>query len=405
MGGISGRSAPRLACSPMKKLIFLLCMLMSGFALSASVAISPAAGIVKGSGGWSTASNFVGTFSSAAFNNNFTTQVAGKAVTMPASMRLAANAGQFAISAIRLNPAALVLGATAAYLLSHGLEYSPGGEWFMNRQGVGIEWSPINVGGWYPSKDAACAVGVNAKCGSGYSWGYDGDNCAPYPSGGGPNFCSSYVGLAKRDSTSSTRVPATEEDWAGIQTQQIPDSVATELAPKIALPLQDPLFNPKYQDLPLSDPYIDPVTGKPYRDSARVTPQTNGETADVQTTKQEVDENGDPKVDPETGEEKPPEEQTEFCKENPDAVMCLDKGETDDEALETNNVGTSITPVSVGGGGSCPADRLVNLHGGGGSLTISYKPICDMASMVNPIVIAMAWLIAGYILIGAMRNE
>lgn len=50
--------------------------------------------------------------------------VAGKSIVANASMRLAANSGRFAANAVRLNPAALLTTAVAAWLLDYGIRYA-----------------------------------------------------------------------------------------------------------------------------------------------------------------------------------------------------------------------------------------------------------------------------------------
>jgi hypothetical protein len=65
-----------------------------------------------------------GTFASGKITTNVVVQVAGSAVTVPAALRLASNAGQYAIAAARLNPAGLAVGALATWLLSEGIQYT-----------------------------------------------------------------------------------------------------------------------------------------------------------------------------------------------------------------------------------------------------------------------------------------
>ena len=372
---------------------FLVFVASSSFA--AAVPLFPGTGIAATSSGFTTAANFTGQFSAAAFNSNFTTNVGGKAVTMPAAMRLAANAGQFAVSAVRLNPAALVGTAVASWLLGYGLEW-------------------IN-GQWQKSESAS--VPSDALC------GMTALQCAT--SGGSPSYATlspRWIGISGGSCIAGLpdyphitipcgmtgqpqKRPATETDWAAIpQNAPLPDPVAGELASKgVPLPLEVPHIGP--QDIPLGDPYVDPVTGKRYQDKARVTPRADSKTADVQTYKQEVDEAGNPKKQEDGQTEKPPEEQTDFCKKNPDAISCMPEGQTDDQELQTKNIGSGITPVSVGGQGQCMADKTLSMATMGKSITFTYKPICDLASMVRPLILALAWLLAGWIMVGAVKDN
>lgn len=417
----------------MKTLLAALLLALAGSASAASVAIKPPVGITgnpASATGWTTASNFVGNFSAASFSGGFTTNVGGKAVTMPASMRMAANAGQFAISAVRLSPAALIGSAVVAWLLSQGIEYIDG-QW--KKKDASDNGSPIAGKLWYHTGYQTACTPAN-PC----TWS---DVKADFETKYGKNLPQYYIGGARITGTctgSSTSaqcpfeyqwndgkwynggmatfyvqaasqpqyVPATEADFAPLATAPLPDAVADELAPKgVALPMENPVFDPPYVDLPLGEPYVDPVTGKRYQDKARVTPQSDGKTADVQTTKQEVDEAGDPVTDPATGVEKPPQKQDDFCKQNPDSLACMEKGETDELELETRSIGSMVSPVSVGGAGHCMADKTLAIASMGRSVTFTYKPICDLASMVRPLILALAWLLAGWIMVGAVKEN
>lgn len=412
----------------MKTLLFVLA-LIAGHAHAATVPMSAPTGVTHASGSWTTASNFVGSFSGASFNNTFTANVGGKAVTMPAAQRMAANAGQFAATAVRMSPAGLLGSAVAAWLLTAGLEWingqwqkrdtsddgAPlsGKMWYYESPNAGCTvsspctWS-ANLADWtskYCSNDPANCGGVRVK-GAFYQNGA-GVYAAPieyyYPpySGWYPAGTTTFksVGIAQ-----PSYVPATEEDFAPLAVNPLPDAVANEIANKSALPLQNPQWDNPYQDVPLSDPKIDPVTGEKYRDAARVTPNPDGTSADVEPYREPLDENGDPIPD----ETKPGETKKEAepnkdpCETATDRLSCIEKGQADDLELDSQNQGGAVSPVSVGGGGSCPADKVIALHGG--TATFSYQPICQLATMINPLVIAFAWLSAGFILIGAFRE-
>lgn len=418
----------------MKTLFAALLLALSGSASAASVAMKPPVGITgnpASATGWTTASNFVGNFSAASFSGGFTTNVGGKAVTMPASMRMAANAGQFAISAVRLSPAALIGSAVVAWLLSQGIEYIDG-QW--KKKDTSDNGAPEAGHMWFhngyntactattPCTWDAVKTDFETKYGSNMPQTYGGARISgpcfangtrkydcpfeyyykPYSqwyNGGRVTF--EWVG-----SSTPQYVPATEADFAPLATAPLPDAVANELAPKgVALPMENPQFNPPYVDEPLGEPYVDPVTGKRYQDKARITPQSDGKTADVQTNKQEVDEAGEPVTDPATGVEKPPEKQDDFCKQNPDSLACMEKGEPDELDLETRSIGSMVSPVSVGGAGHCMADKTLAMATMGRSITFTYKPICDLASMVRPLILALAWLLAGWIMVGAVKEN
>jgi hypothetical protein len=71
------------------------------------------------------------------------------------------------------------------------------------------------------------------------------------------------------------------------------------------------------------------------------------------------------------------------------------------EAITTQ----SLTMSTVSGNsvsGSCPAPNVISTSHG--SISISYQPICDFASMASPIVITLAWLSAGLIVFGSIKE-
>ncbi len=89
------------------------------------------------------------------------------------------------------------------------------------------------------------------------------------------------------------------------------------------------------------------------------------------------------------------------CEDNPDRVGCLDSGEPDDGAdLPDEQRGvSSITQQSFASAASCPGDISLP-HG----TSLSFSWSCQMASALRPLLLALAWLFAGYIVMGAFRN-
>lgn len=396
----------------MKKLFAVLLLVISGHVMAASAALKPPAGITgnpAASTGWTTASNFAGQFSAASFNANFTTNVGGRAVTMPASMRLAANAPSFAAAAVRLNPAGLVGGAIAAWLLTQGLEWA-NNQWTKQETPEdGWLWSADIGSTYHATRQSACKAAF---------W-----RCSPYTcttcqesAANGVNYYSMRDAQGnnrvsgtfnKKSPTGAVVVPATEADFAQLATAPLTDAAATEFAQKgVALPLESPVFDPKHVDVPLSDPYVDPVTGKRYRDQARVTPQSDGKTADVQTTKQEVDESGDPIKQEDGQTDVPPEKETDFCKQNPDAASCKELDEAPDTELEEKTNPFSLNPVSGFGAdnASCPAPQQLFTRGGQ-QITWDWGKFCTFAQGIRPLIIGFAWLSAIMIVVAVGRRN
>lgn len=85
------------------------------------------------------------------------------------------------------------------------------------------------------------------------------------------------------------------------------------------------------------------------------------------------------------------------CSEANDKISCAEFGEVGDpgELTSSSRGASSIVPVSVPSSFGCPAD--VQLPKG---LVFSYSGACEFAEGVRPVVLAMAWLIAGLIAFG-----
>lgn len=434
MGGFSRRRSTGLAGSEMIRAFRLLAYLAIGLLLggSATFAFAGYAQLKAPAniGGTVGARVSAGAFAANAGNISvgFTTQVAGRTVTMPATMRFASNAARVAIGAVRLSPAALVGSAVAAWLLTQGIEYLDG-----QFQKATPDAAPQSGFNW----------NSNYGCGSGCSYAQAVESviqqCEADPVTYACQFMTaSFVDGTKYKYTIRVRyhhtsmpvswwgevnygyvyttsprpnpvVPAVEADFAPLETAPLPDDVAEELAPKaVPLPLENPQFDPTPQIIPLSDPYPKPggQPGETVKDVAKVTPAPN-ETAKIETQVQPVtDAAGNPvpttNPDGSTNPDAAPEEKSEFCVDNPDALACWKEGDREDVDLEKVTAGASITPVTVGGAGSCPAAKSVNYMGA--NLQISFTPICTAAGWINPIVLALAWLSAGFILIGAFKQ-
>jgi hypothetical protein len=95
-----------------------------------------------------------------------------------------------------------------------------------------------------------------------------------------------------------------------------------------------------------------------------------------------------------------PKELTE-CQKNPDLLSCAKLGTVDAPAdsdpLPTQEVGPNmISMVAMTGNNSCPAP--IALPKG---MFLSWMPICDAAGWLKPLILAFAWLAAGYFVIGS----
>lgn len=376
------------------------------------------------------------TWSGAAFNSGLTTQVAGKAVTVPATWRLASNAGQLAVNALRVNPYGLAASVALTWLVSYGISKCADGTWCAQpatdstKAIDGYKWQSFGVSGTFNSGwDAAYAVWDSNYAGrkaAGYTLSSLRDRSSPQ--NGAPTYAPVWINASgstiiegsivisrvspvqcaagyvqSGGSCVGTPVPAGDTDWGKVQPSTIPDAVLNNLAKDGVFLSVSPTVATAPQVVPLSDPYIDPVTGKRFRDVAYVTPSTDGKTADLQVVKQEVDANGNPVTDPATGNPVAPQKNDDPCTGHETRLGCMDKGDIPaGPDLQQSAKTITITPDTGWGPDTmaCPADIVTVLHGGGGAVAYSFKAQCDFADGVRAPVIAIAWVAAVLIALG-----
>lgn len=408
-------------------------LVASGSASAGYALASPPPGVTQSAAGWtfgSSAAN-AGSFAGGQVTTSVKVNVGGQAVTMPAKFRLAANAGQFVATALRLNPTRLFVGAVAGWIIAAGINYV-NGQWQVQTNGYPNAsqgywaWPGGSNGLCYRSELGSDGPLCSAKAMQpAYNWG----NCVANLAASGTTAngnCQApgnmwWYGTANRVTACTApqvwvnggcidpmvNGDAQQSDWDRAAASPLSDDAAQQVAQTDPVPVTQPQIDPLQAPVPLGPPRVDPVTGKTVQPQAVLTPSPTADDplrVDVKVINQEVDPvTGQPATDPTTGDPKKPDDEKDPCKEQPDRLGCVDLGEPEDLDLEKKDIGQPITPVSVGGGGSCPADRSVSTSGG--TIVWTYKPICDMAEMSRPIVLALAWLLAGYILIGAVRHE
>lgn len=98
------------------------------------------------------------------------------------------------------------------------------------------------------------------------------------------------------------------------------------------------------------------------------------------------------------GSEKPPE-QSDLCKDHPDISACQELGRDDPDVpdLPHQERTFSMAP-EMSAAGSCPASASLSILGK--SYQLSWQPLCDLASGVRPVVLALSWLGAAVFVFG-----
>jgi hypothetical protein len=93
----------------------------------------------------------------------------------------------------------------------------------------------------------------------------------------------------------------------------------------------------------------------------------------------------------------------DVCKEHPDYIACSKYGEVPKaEELKVTDVKIELSPTSLGSG-SCPSSIPISLSTG--SISMSLQAECDFATKIKPLVVAFAWLAAGFIVVGGVRES
>lgn len=348
-------------------------------------------------------------------------------VTFNAVVPLAATAASVAVTAVRANPAGLVTSAVAQYLLSKGLTWA-GDHWATDApqsQPIGVftnNWLP---GQTFQSVQAACDAGCAAQAGyvgqvpsrcqstsgfsgenSGTCWGVTprAQQGEPITSWGSSSGCPQ--GSTLQGGVCVGQGVSENDAWAAARVGMWPDAAMLDLVRRgVPLPTDKAVFTPASQDVPVSDPYVDPVTGKRMQDRARVTPSPSApDQADVQMHKVEVDESGNPvNVN---GQPATPEEQTDLCKQHPEASACQPLDDVPDLDIPRQDNPFSLNPVSGFGAdnASCPATQHL-FNKGGQSIDWSWGQFCTFSQGIRPLIISFAWLAAIAMVIAVGRRN
>nr|WP_236636991.1 virulence factor TspB C-terminal domain-related protein [Acidovorax sp. BoFeN1] len=208
----------------------------------------------------------------------------------------------------------------------------------------------------------------------------------------------------------------------------MPDLVPLELPPGTPLPVEPPVINPapgpNPQPRPLFIPTGNPVpnpnydpqqppgpANQPYfQPGVRVVPSPSANEpwrVDLQPVNRPVS-GPEPMTQPDSetppDADKPSQEQLDFCVKNPDVLACQKLDEPEAQELPESEKDISISPDGGWGAdnAACPAPKLITVQGR--AIPIPFDLFCTWASGMRPIIIAMAWLSAAFILLGA-RNE
>lgn len=291
----------------------------------------------------------------------------------------------------------------------------------------GSEWTILNFAGVYSSAEAACRSYNESRKGMSY-WS---PKYVLTPSGAGKYQCA----CKSADLVYTTCNASVTAKNCSNGSQTLSCVIPTDLPDDFFLRLPDPslpVLSSGWSKLPslagqpipikgvgfkpysewMGDPYF--KNGNWYRDRMDISP--SGTTSSPTRVKVDIgpvkiEGATDPGTVPDTGPAggggtapQPEKEKPTFCEANPMSIACAEMGELKDEKLEVEERPVDVSYTPWGSSTSqCPADKVIPLWDDQ-SITISYSPVCQFASLLRPLVIALAFVAAGFIVAGITRK-
>ena len=358
----------------------------------------------------------------------------GRIITVPYSLRPAANAARYLAGFITLNPYLRTGLAIAAWVGMANVHWSDSEQSWVETQvsqGYSLMWAHPFSQFVYGNGQSACKAYEDMNntilADMGETMRYP--TLIFQPSGTNGGHChdgngNSYTTVTAREELTdmAQEVPVSPGYVANkMSDYPMPQNVPEEMPPGIAIPVSDPVVNPSSDPIPTpqpmrvpmgdpvpvpnSDPqqwrtpvvdiYPSPTTLEPWRVDVRPN--------DV--VRDSPDPITDPMIDPSSPSNQTPEKTPGLCEQFPDILACqkpnFDTPNIDQ--IQTKDAVISITPDSGWGADNavCPAPRqLVGVNA-----QFDFDLMCQFMSGIRPVIIAIAWLSAAMILIGFKRGE
>jgi len=382
------------------------------------------------------------TFLSGSVSTNASLNVGGRAVSMPATMRFAANAPRVAAAAIMLHPGIRNAVTIASWLGLAGLVYdATSGLWTVSDPSYddmlsdGYYYYDSNaLGGYQLTPIKACASFLAAYGDSGAvitqatstTWSCSGSrgifstviyrSKSSCPAG----WYSTPAGCVQTPPLKSlTQEQAIEEIIKHPMPADVPRHIPVPLPVEqpniqpVFIPTGDPVtnpnFNPSEAPSPSNPPQVQPgVEAKPA--------PAPGSPWQVETTpvnRPVEDPSAPPVRDPQplpdtgggpSGNEPKDPDKTDFCEKYPTVIACQElKHEDDDTKLPEKAIDLDFNPIpGFQGAKSCPA--FPNIGNALGGRQISWQPFCNQLSLIANLILGFAWFCAAWILFSSRGN-
>lgn len=92
------------------------------------------------------------------------------------------------------------------------------------------------------------------------------------------------------------------------------------------------------------------------------------------------------------------------CDKYPESIGCSKYGEIPaTESLPNQSIPIQLNPISLGDSAICPTPQQMALSFG--NIQMTYQPLCDLATKIRPFIIAISFLIAGFMVVNTVRNN
>jgi Neisseria meningitidis TspB protein len=352
-----------------------------------------------------------------------TLNAGGRTASLPVKFTMAPTASRMMARGLFGHPL-LLLGGIA---LPYAFDWAQSKGFFWNEQDKRWEKEQAGFENYCPSLTPAESSEWQAWVQSGITPGPPGNGCTSVPDTyiaadmckwDRHRVCAQWDGSSRVDPHSPLYTKAKLTNPVIIRVPASPQEFEDELAPQ---PI--PMELPKELDLPVPvlPPEITPMRvpqGQPQpvpntnpqqykQPTARINPApTTDNPWRVDIVPEDVtgtDPNGQPEPKPvEEGDPAGDPKESDLCEKNPDILACqkpnLDTPDVPE--LETKQVPLTVTPDSGWGASTaqCPAPRYI--YPQGRQIAIPFDLFCTYMAGMRPIILAMAWIAAAFIVVG-----
>jgi hypothetical protein len=410
------------------KLVAFACVLACAGGAQAYAVVSPPAGVSMVDGVLS----YIAGAGDTAFATGIRTKIAGslavggRAIAVPVAFEWASTVGGVMAKALSLNPAWLLAGLAAPYLIDWIADHFTwdGTQWIQKTTGlVSTYTDTMACTGTDALSVGKCAIannnGVAQSTLSGCVIVSEAATSAAvrctYVNGNGL-----VTGLLKSSVTSSSTNPVTAKQMEDFMTPRPWPLELPKLMP-LPLPVKTPILNPSPATVPLPQPLRVPL-GDPqaipgtdpvqYRSPAvDIVPsptvtepwRVDVQPKDVITTSPTPLPETAPVPAPTASEPAAnPSASSDLCLLHPEIIACQTfKPDTLTPDVVTNDTkNISISPDSGWGPstGSCPAPHVIHVQGL--ELSMSMSMMCDFATAIRPLFIGLAWISSILLMLG-----